>query len=52
MARVPLAGTSYVPGVTEHQILNEVKRLLALKAEDDLEASHSADIADLRPVES
>src|SRR5207244_3464338 len=34
MAKVPLAGTTYVPGVTEHQILDEVKRLLAIKAED------------------
>ena len=28
MAKVPLAGTTYIPGVTEHQILDEVKRLL------------------------
>ncbi|MEA2246547.1 MAG: methylamine---glutamate N-methyltransferase subunit, partial [Solirubrobacteraceae bacterium] len=28
MARVPLAGTSYVPGVTEERTLNEIKSLL------------------------
>ena len=39
MAKVPLAGTTYIPGVTEHEILAEVKRLLAIKAEDDLIAN-------------
>lgn len=29
MARVPLAGTSYIPGVTEENALNEIKALLA-----------------------
>ena len=38
MARVPLAGTTYTVGQTEHEILAEVKRLLAIKAEDDLES--------------
>jgi hypothetical protein len=28
MAKVPLAGTEYVPGVTEERTLAEVKRLL------------------------
>jgi hypothetical protein len=51
MAKVPLAGTTYVPGVTEHEILAEVKRLLAIKAEDDLEANQAADVVDLRTVE-
>jgi hypothetical protein len=50
MAKVPLAGTTYVPGVTEHEILDEVKRLLAIKAEDDLIANRAAEVADLRAV--
>ncbi|MDN5858438.1 MAG: FMN-binding glutamate synthase family protein [Pseudonocardia sp.] len=29
MAKVPLAGTSYIPGVTEENALNEIKALLA-----------------------
>jgi hypothetical protein len=28
MAKVPLAGTSYIPGVTEEQALGEIKRML------------------------
>jgi hypothetical protein len=28
MAKVPLAGTTYIPGVTEQQTLNEIKSLL------------------------
>src|SRR5712691_3361142 len=28
MAKVPLAGTSYIPGVTEHETLAEMKRML------------------------
>src|ERR671922_257857 len=28
MAKVPLAGTSYIPGVTEEQTLADIKRLL------------------------
>jgi hypothetical protein len=51
MAKVPLAGTNYTPGVTEHEILAEVKRLLALKAEDELAANQAAEVADLRAVE-
>src|SRR5204863_498070 len=51
MAKVPLAGTNYVPGVTEHEILDEVKRLLALRAEDELAANQTAPVADLRTVE-
>ena len=31
-AKVPLAGTSYIPGETEHEILAEVRKLLAQKA--------------------
>src|SRR5256884_3269968 len=51
MAKVPLAGTTYVPGVTEHQILDEVKRLLAIKAEDDLVAAQP-EAEQLRAVDS
>nr|MBA3400807.1 FMN-binding glutamate synthase family protein [Actinomycetota bacterium] len=49
MARVPLAGTTYTVGQTEQEILSEVKRLLAIKAEEELEVP--ADVADLRAVE-
>jgi hypothetical protein len=28
MARVPLAGTDYIPGVSEERTLGEIKRLL------------------------
>ena len=52
MARVPLAGTNYTVGQTEHEILAEVKRLLAIKAEDELTANQTAQVADLRTVES
>ena len=51
MAKVPLAGTTYTVGVTEHEILAEVKRLLAKKAEDDLEANQTASVSRLRAVE-
>ncbi len=39
MARVPLAGTTYTVGQTEQEILAEVKRLLAIKAEEELEVA-------------
>jgi len=52
MARVPLAGTTYTVGQTEQEILAEVKRLLAIKAEDELTANQTAQITDLRTVES
>jgi len=52
MARVPLAGTNYTVGQTEQEILAEVKRLLAIKAEEELTANQTAQIADLRTVES
>jgi glutamate synthase domain-containing protein 2 len=51
MAKVPLAGTDYTVGVTEHEILSEVKRLLAKKAEDDLEVNHVHNVEHLRAVE-
>jgi hypothetical protein len=52
MARVPLAGTTYTVGQTEREILSEVQRLLALKAEDELAANPTAQIHDLRTIES
>jgi hypothetical protein len=52
MARVPLAGTSYTVGQTERDILAEVQRLLAIKAEEELAANPTAEVAELRPVES
>ena len=51
MARVPLAGTTYTVGQTERDILGEVKRLLAIKAEEELVAGQAADIAELRAVD-
>lgn len=35
MARVPLAGTSYIPGVTESNTLEEIKNLLAKHVAND-----------------
>ena len=35
MARVPLAGTTYIPGVTEQETLSEIKRLLEKKHEEE-----------------
>jgi hypothetical protein len=52
MARVPLAGTSYTVGQTERDILAEVQRLLGIKAEEELAANPTAEVAELRPVES
>jgi hypothetical protein len=51
MARVPLAGTTYTVGQTERDILGEVKRLLAIKAEEELIAGQAADVAELRAVD-
>jgi methylamine---glutamate N-methyltransferase subunit C len=51
MARVPLAGTTYTVGQTEREILAEVQRLLAIKAEEELVANPTAQVADLRSVE-
>jgi glutamate synthase domain-containing protein 2 len=52
MARVPLAGTTYTVGQTEREILAEVQRLLAIKAEDELIANPTAQVTDLHSVES
>jgi methylamine---glutamate N-methyltransferase subunit C len=35
MAKVPLAGTEYIPGVTEHQTLAEIRQLLERKHEEE-----------------
>ena len=51
MARVPLAGTTYTVGQTEREILSEVQRLLAIKAEEELAANPTAQVADLHSVE-
>ena len=52
MARVPLAGTTYTVGQTEREILAEVQRLLAIKAEDELMANPTAQVTDLHSVEA
>jgi glutamate synthase domain-containing protein 2 len=51
MARVPLAGTTYTVGQTEREILAEVQRLLAIKAEEELVANPTAQVTDLHSVE-
>jgi hypothetical protein len=51
MARVPLAGTTYTVGQTEHEILAEVQRLLAKKEEEDLAAHHAENVEHLRAME-
>jgi hypothetical protein len=37
MARVPLAGTTYIPGVTEERTLNEIKKLVERQHQDDVD---------------
>ena len=37
MARVPLAGTDYIPGVSEERTLNEIKRLLERHIENPVD---------------
>ncbi|MCS7006126.1 MAG: glutamate synthase-related protein, partial [Gaiellaceae bacterium] len=51
MARVPLAGTSYIVGQTEQEILAEVRALLARKEEEELELHHAENVEHLRAVE-
>ena len=36
MARVPLAGTDYIPGVSEERTLKEIKRLLERHVENPI----------------
>jgi glutamate synthase domain-containing protein 2 len=52
MARVPLAGTTYTVGQTEREILAEVQRLLAIKAEEELVANPTAQVTDLHSVDA
>jgi hypothetical protein len=35
MAKVPLAGTEYIPGVTERQTLDEIRQLLERRHEEE-----------------
>ena len=37
MARVPLAGTNYIPGVSEERTLAEIKRLLERHIENPID---------------
>jgi NifB/MoaA-like Fe-S oxidoreductase len=37
MARVPLAGTNYIPGVSEERTLDEIKRLLQRHIENPVD---------------
>jgi len=37
MARVPLAGTDYIPGQSEEQALREIKRLLERHIENPID---------------
>jgi hypothetical protein len=37
MARVPLAGTTYIPGVSEERTLAEIKRLLERHVENPID---------------
>ena len=37
MARVPLAGTTYIPGVSEERTLDEIKRLLERHVENPVD---------------
>ena len=47
-----VAGTTYTVGQTEREILGEVQRLLAIKAEEELAANPTAQVTDLHSVES
>ena len=42
MAKVPLAGTSYIPGVTEEQTLAKIERLLERHLENPIDYLPSA----------
>jgi glutamate synthase domain-containing protein 2 len=51
MAKVPLAGTGYTPGVTENEILGELKKLSARQDEAGLQVRHAENIEHLRTIE-
>src|SRR5450759_2156561 len=42
MARVPLAGTEYIPGVSEDRALDEIKRLLERHIENPIDSHYLA----------
>src|SRR5919201_24406 len=42
MARVPLAGTQYIPGVTEERTLNEIRRLVERQHQEDVDQGAGA----------
>ena len=46
MAKVPLAGTEYIPGVTEEQTLAEIRRLLEQRHYEEA----VRDRADIEPL--
>ena len=48
MAKVPLAGTNYIPGVTENETLTEIRQLLERKHEEEA----FRDRAQLEPLPS
>src|ERR687888_805871 len=50
MAKVPLAGTNYIPGVTEERVLADVQNLLEAKREEEIERE-AAEAVELRPAE-
>ena len=51
MAKVPLAGTSYTPGVTEGEILSELRKLSARQDEAMLQVRHAENVEHLGAVE-
>ena len=50
MAKVPLAGTSYIPGVTEDRMLAQLERLVESKREEEIERE-AAETIELRPAD-
>jgi methylamine---glutamate N-methyltransferase subunit C len=42
MAKVPLAGTTYIPGVTEERTLNEIRKLVERNHQEDVLTHESA----------
>ena len=41
MAKVPLAGTNYIPGVTEHETLTEIRSSSSASGEQEALSSRS-----------
>ena len=46
MARVPLAGTNYIPGVSEEKTLDEIKRLLERHIENPIDYLATESVSD------